>query len=1193
MSVLKNFQLGLKKIPALPVLVCLLSGFAAPQTLLAIQTPADPSVVDVSSSSFHVYVGAHFTDIGEGQAAVALAVNGSYGPWFYDNTMSVETFANVIKTGSAVASANGRLYFFGGCYEEMTYMEDPFIGPIPIGMQRVQLGTVLEYIPETGAWEQLANAMPTPRCHAAAATVDGKIYVIGGENSTNPAAVNPVATVEEFNPQTGTWASKAGMPTARYAAAAAAAGGKIYAVGGATSGSAVTAVNEEYDPAANTWASRSPLPSPRMYIGLAEAGDKLYAVGGAATHSGSGLADNLEYSPAEDAWTAKSNMLTARRGLAAVSANGKVYAVGGEASTQNQEYDPATDSWMFRTPLPITGSLWTLGALAGGRIYLNNNNPSELVIYTPYSGSGYITGLTPNTQYTLKAKARDTEGVETAEGPSVSRYTLAATPTAAEQSFSNVGETSLTAYWADDVNPAGTLYWAQVYLDGNNVIASSATYNKSASFEGLDPSPPPLESPRRPNRVESPGGSPYHVRVAAVNGDIEASDYLDLGQAVTMPPPDQAGTPSGVALGVSSVGWTWAAMAEVDGYNIYPATATSAVIGSEVSTAFIWEGLSPNTTYSIVVAAVNAGGPGQRSDAAAQVWTLANPPSGMAAPYVYASSLTVSWGLNGNGLPITAKLERSTDNVTFAQVYSGALQSYDDTGLLGCSTYYYRARNMGGAAEYSAYSAAAQFVTQGSTPAAPGGLYAEPLEGNKIALSWEPALSEGTAAYRLYYDNGTGTIDYGTPLAVLASTDTAYTTAALAAGTAYKFNLRAVNRCGIEEANTTVLASAETLASLSGVRAGIKIPQTGKRVDGDRVTVMAELTLGDEFQTREVKFQYKAAADLAWTDITAAGPNHPNPDAAFPYMLHWDVSGLAPGDYNLRAVARDAGGVDDAAPSAVTVTVDPVDPDISETDLGGGAIKKEQKISNYAANILQAAAEGAAQAARLEIPAGALSASTVTVAVTNSPALAPAAPANVQAAGVVAEVSLSNGQTQLSGGLTAAVALVFPDENGDGIVDGTTVRADTLLMYSAETLAGPWVRDFGSTVDLANRRVTGNTPHFSFFALFSPAAANLDGVRVYPVPFKPNDADADNGVPYAASNGNSGIVFDQLPASVKIKIYTLTGQLVAEFGSGASSGKLQWDARNDDGREAASGGYLAVISSPGGGTVVKKLLVVR
>jgi len=73
----------------------------------------------------------------------------------------------------------------------------------------------------------------------------------------------------------------------------------------------------------------------------------------------------------------------------------------------------------------------------------------------------------------------------------------------------------------------------------------------------------------------------------------------------------------------------------------------------------------------------------------------------------------------------------------------------------------------------------------------------------------------------------------------------------------------------------------------------------------------------------------------------------------------------------------------------------------------------------------------------------------------------------------------------------------------------------------------------------------------------------------------------------------TGITFDKLPTSVRIKVYTVSGQLAAEFGSENTSGKLQWDVKNKDGKYLATGGYLAVITSPGLSPATRKLLIIR
>jgi hypothetical protein len=43
-----------------------------------------------------------------------------------------------------------------------------------------------------------------------------------------------------------------------------------------------------------------------------------------------------------------------------------------------------------------------------------------------------------------------------------------------------------------------------------------------------------------------------------------------------------------------------------------------------------------------------------------------------------------------------------------------------------------------------------------------------------------------------------------------------------------------------------------------------------------------------------------------------------------------------------------------------------------------------------------------------------------------------------------------------------------------------------------------------------------------------------------------------------------------------------------------TSGKLQWDARNNDGKDTASGGYIAlIIDTATGQKTVKKIAIIR
>ena len=81
---------------------------------------------------------------------------------------------------------------------------------------------------QEGTWTPRA-AMPTPRQGAAAAAVDGILYVIGG--SSSHLIQDSGRVVEAYNPKTDTWSTRAPMPTPRGRMAVGVIDGLIHVVG--------------------------------------------------------------------------------------------------------------------------------------------------------------------------------------------------------------------------------------------------------------------------------------------------------------------------------------------------------------------------------------------------------------------------------------------------------------------------------------------------------------------------------------------------------------------------------------------------------------------------------------------------------------------------------------------------------------------------------------------------------------------------------------------------------------------------------------------------------------------------------------------------------------------------------------------------------------------------------------------------
>jgi N-acetylneuraminic acid mutarotase len=128
--------------------------------------------------------------------------------------------------------------------------------------------------------------MSTRRDNAGVAAADGKLYVFGGRtrNASGSVSDPTLATVEIYDPATGTWSAGAAMPTGRRTMVVSTLRNRIQVMGGelAGDGSAFD-VNEEYDPATDTWTTLQPLPTPRHGAARGTVNGTVYVIGGGPT----------------------------------------------------------------------------------------------------------------------------------------------------------------------------------------------------------------------------------------------------------------------------------------------------------------------------------------------------------------------------------------------------------------------------------------------------------------------------------------------------------------------------------------------------------------------------------------------------------------------------------------------------------------------------------------------------------------------------------------------------------------------------------------------------------------------------------------------------------------------------------------------------------------------------------------------
>ncbi|MFH1963194.1 MAG: VCBS repeat-containing protein [bacterium] len=159
---------------------------------------------------------------------------------------------------------------------------------------------------------------------------------------------------------------------------------------------------------------------------------------------------------------------------------------------------------------------------------------------------------------------------------------------------------------------------------------------------------------------------------------------------------------------------------------------------------------------------------------------------------------------------------------------------------------------------------------------------------------------------------------------------------------------------------------------------------------------------------------------------------------------------------------------------------------------------------------------------------------------------------------------------------------------------GTMTNYETeksLQIYELEQ--DRWVK-IGGTVDVNANEVSVSITHAGTYRIGLSISVDKSlkeltdtGVLwVAPNPFKPNDGKKETGV--------DRIVFGNLKAGTRVRIYTISGELVKEsIIITDGSDKWDWYVKNEDGEDVGSGVYIYVISCGNDVTVIDKIAVIR
>ena len=267
------------------------------------------------------------------------------------------------------------------------------------------------YNPATNNWTAFAP-MPTSRVGFAVAACDNKIYVIGGEEIPFQFFPSFSAVNEVYDPSMNNWTTRAPMPVATSGMQAATVNGKIYVIGGSiltagtppyTYAQPVVNFTEIYDPVTDSWTMGAPVPYPVSGCAMAAVDNKIYVFGGQDEYNPPEINVNFTqiYDPASDSWSFGAPTPVSTFGSAAGATTGaeapeRIYVVGGSGGfgiglSQNYVYDPVANNWTSAAPMPTARYSPTV-AVVDDVLYVIGGGQGETPLATnqQYTPIGYV-----------------------------------------------------------------------------------------------------------------------------------------------------------------------------------------------------------------------------------------------------------------------------------------------------------------------------------------------------------------------------------------------------------------------------------------------------------------------------------------------------------------------------------------------------------------------------------------------------------------------------------------------------------------------------------------------------------------------------------------------------------------------------------------------------------------------------------
>ncbi len=684
-----------------------------------------------------------------------------------------------------------------------------------------------------------------------------------------------------------------------------------------------------------------------------------------------------------------------------------------------------------------------------------------------------------------------------------------------------------------------------------------------------------------------------------------------------------------------------------DGYNIYSASnsvfiATASFNGGNPVT-YTQTGMQPNTKASIMVSAYNVGGRGSLGYSATY-YTLAAPPSSLKVNSASFETANLEWSGGGNSGLTTYEVSMSPNKspqfsdplvistpVPFSVNYLST--STEITSLSANQIYDFRVRAKNGAGIVTAFSNYASTITVSAVNNFTG----QALSSSTINWSWDDSLG---ATYYEVYDVSAGTETL--PVFIGSTTASNYSQTGLLANRQYVSAVAAVNdTSGFGPIRGPISGSVPvytlTVQPLPGV------PNVFTNVTTGTITANWITNGNSTWTVYNVYLSTSAALD---TSTETANQTTYSGSATFATLLpnvQYHCTLVPVNGDGIEGTAMDLGAKytlarvpasltpDSISMSGIHLTWDPVDNSAGTTyelrsstsevfadpvvthipfayyykdtsALVSGLLTATSYYFDVAArngeNVTTArkrAVVAYTTAGPSGAPSGSIggtsdpaSASTISGTLPDNRTVSLAIPAGAfpAATAIAISSSVKNPCGYQPGGQSVAVE-VF-SQNGAQPMEPVTLTLwfnndpgkNTIISDQAKLVLARYNPDSGqclpleTSVNVGARTITATLNHFSLFQLIlRTAASGLSNVLVYPNPFYPN-------------RGQGFVTIDRIPASSKVRVYTLSGEKVWDATAG-STGVVIWKGLNKSGNLVASGIYLAVIDSSAGKKVLK------